>query len=73
VDLKNHTVNFRICDVYLPDPATVAMDLYGEHLLQGRVIDVSDSGEAESAFAVVKVEGIEQLVIVAADRILGVL
>jgi hypothetical protein len=66
-------VNFRICDVYLPDPATVAMDLYGEHLLQGRVIDVSDSGEAESAFAVVKVEGIEQLVIVAADRILSVL
>ncbi len=73
MDLKNHTVNFRICDVYLPDPATVAMDLYGEHLLQGRVIDVSDSGEAESAFAVIKVEGIEQLVIVAADRILDVL
>ena len=71
--MKNHTVNFRICDVYLPDPATVAMDLYGEHLLQGRVIDVSDSGEAESAFAVIKVEGIEQLVIVAADRILDVL
>ena len=73
MDLKNHTVNFRICDVYLPDPATVAMDLYGENLLQGRVIDVSDSGDAESAFAVVKVEGIEQLVVVAADRILSVL
>ena len=71
--MKDQTVNFRICDVYLPDPATVAMDLYGENLLQGRVIDVSDSGEAESAFAVVKVEGIEQLVIVPADRILGVL
>jgi hypothetical protein len=73
VDLRNQTVNFRICDVYLPDPATVAMNLYGENLLQGRVIDVSDSGEAESAFAIVEVEGIDQPLIVPADRIFGVL
>ena len=69
----NQMVNFRICDLYLPDPATVTMDLYGKNLLQGRVIDVSDSGEAECAFVVVTVEGIEQPVVVPADRILGVL
>jgi hypothetical protein len=73
VDLKNHTVSFRVCDVYHPDPSKIAMDLYGKHVLQGRVIDVSDSGAAESAFAEVKVEGYEQLIIVAADRIQDVL
>ena len=71
MELQNRWVHFKICDVHIPDPARVMRDLYGENLLQGRVLEVSRSrGET---FALVDVAGIPTPVIVAVDRILGVL
>jgi hypothetical protein len=73
MELRNRWVHFRIGDVYLPDPATLLLKLYGQHLLQGKVLDLSDSGMKAEAFAVVEVDGIEEPVIVPVERILGVL
>jgi len=73
VDLKDRWVHFMIRDVFVPDPRAVLVELYGNDLLQGRVLDVSDSGARQEAFAVVRVDGLEQPVIVPIERILGVL
>jgi hypothetical protein len=70
-ELRNRWVHFRVRDVYIPDPQKVLVDLYGDHLLQGRVRELSESDD--DSFAVVEVEGIEMPVIIALDRILGVL
>jgi hypothetical protein len=49
------------------------MELYGNDILQGKVLDLSDSGTAKQAFAVVEVEGVSHHVVVPMERILGVL
>ena len=73
MELRNRWVHFKIRDVYIPDPAKVLFDMYGDDLLQGRVMDLSDSGSADGVYVVVELEGIEQPVIVPVERILGVL
>jgi len=45
------------------------MELHGKDLLQGKLIDVSDSGTQGDAFAVVEVEGLSQPVVVAMKNI----
>jgi hypothetical protein len=45
------------------------MELHGRDLLQGKVIDMSDSGTQHEAFAVVQVEGLMQPVVVPMNRI----
>jgi hypothetical protein len=72
MDLKNQRVQFRICDVYHPDPAHVLTKLHGDDLLTGKVIDVSDSGIQKEVFAVVEVNGIEEPIVVPVKRIFSV-
>jgi hypothetical protein len=72
MDLRNQRVHFRIRDVYHPDPTQVLSDLHSNDILTGKVIDLSDSGMQEDAFVVVEVEGLEQAVIVPAERILRI-
>lgn len=62
-------MQFRVCDIYLPDPSSVLRELHGNELLCGRVIEMSDTGQEKDAFVVVEVEGIERRVIVPADCI----
>jgi len=57
-------VNFRIGDVYIPEPAQILMQLHGNDLLQRKIIEVSDTGGEEDAYAVVEVEGLTQPVVV---------
>ena len=72
MDLKDHTVNFRICDIFYPDYQQVLFGLHGSDVLCGRVIALSDGGELESSFAEIEVDELEQRVIVPIDRILGI-
>ena len=58
MDLRERWVHFRICDVYHPDPAQVLIDLHGNDVLRGKVIDLSDSGMQVDAFVVVEVDGL---------------
>jgi hypothetical protein len=70
MDVRGQRVQFKICDVYHPDPTQVLLDLHGNDLLVGRVVDLSDSGMQKEAFVVVEVEGIAELMIVPIERIL---
>jgi hypothetical protein len=72
VDLKNHTVNFRICDIFYPDFQQVLFGLHGNDVLRGRVIDLSEGSALDLSFAEIEVEQLEQRVIVPIDRILGI-
>lgn len=71
--MQDHWVHFKINDVYLPDPVEILRSLHGQDLLQGKVVDVSDSGMEPEAFAVVEVEGLGQPVVVPLKRIRGML
>lgn len=71
--VRNRWVNFRISDAYVPEPAQILMELHGKDLLQGRVIDLSDSGNQNEAFAVVEVEGLSQPIVVPVKHIKGIL
>ena len=72
MDLKNHTVNFKICDIFYPDFQQILFGLHGNDVLRGRVIDLSETGAADSSFAEIEVDVLEQRVIVPIDRILGI-
>jgi hypothetical protein len=72
MELRDRWIHFRISDVYIPDPEKLLIELYGNDLVQGKVIDLSDSGAQQGSFAVVQVEGLEQPVIVPVERIRGV-
>lgn len=72
-DIKNRLVNFKVRDVYMPDPEEILKQLYENDILQGRVLDVTDSGSSKQAFAVVEIEGVSEHVIVPMERILCVL
>jgi hypothetical protein len=62
-------VQFRIDDAYVPEPAQILMELHGKEVLEGKIIDVSDSGTQNEAFAVVEVEGLSQPVDVAMKNV----
>ena len=72
MDLKNQTVNFRICDIFYPDYQQVLFGLHGNDVLQGRIIDTSESGTVGGAFAEIAVDDLEELLIVPLDRILSI-
>jgi len=69
VDLKDHYVQFRLGDIFMPDAATVIYKLHSNDLLLGRVVEMSDGGERENAFVVVEVEGFRQRMVVPVDRV----
>jgi hypothetical protein len=69
VDLLNQQVRFSVADIHTPHPLVVLYELHGNDLLEGRVIDLSDSGELKEAFAVVKVEQVRQFLIVPVARL----
>jgi hypothetical protein len=70
MDVRDQRVQFKICDVYHPDPTQVLLDLHGNDLLVGKIVDLSDSDMQKEAFVVVEVEGIAGLMIVPIERIL---
>jgi hypothetical protein len=71
MDWINQRVHFKIRDVYHPDPMKIMTDLHGNDLLTGKIIDLSDSGMQKNAFAVIEVEGIQELLVVSIERILA--
>jgi hypothetical protein len=72
-DIRNRLVSFKVRDVYIPDPREILVELYANDILQGRVLDLTDSGTTKEAFVVVEVEGVGRHVIVPIERILSVL
>ena len=73
LDIRNRLVNFKMRDVYMPEPRDISLALHAQDILQGRVLDLTDSGATKRAFAVVEIEGYDGHVIVPMEHILGVL
>lgn len=73
MNLKGQWVNFRIRDVYLPEPEQILKELHGEDILQGHVIALSDNELQDGCFAVVKVQGAREPLIVPVKGIVSVL
>jgi hypothetical protein len=69
VDLRNRRVHFKLRDIYHPDLTQVLMELHGEDVLTGTVVDMTDSGLQVGAYIVVEVEGIKEPVIVPVEQI----
>ena len=67
--LMGRTVVFAIHDIEFPSPESVLVSLHGDELLCGEVVDFSDSTSDHQAFVVVKVERVDQPVVVPLDRI----
>jgi hypothetical protein len=71
-NVPNPWVQFRIDDVYVPEPAQILMELHGKDILRGKIVDVSDSDIQHETFAVVEVEGLSQPVVVAMKHLQGI-
>jgi hypothetical protein len=69
-DLRNQFVRFKISDIYLPDPLIILNKLHGEDTLEGRVVDISDSGTRPEEFAVIEVPDLDQMIIVPLKRVM---
>ncbi|HKS28215.1 MAG TPA: hypothetical protein VJS44_10365 [Pyrinomonadaceae bacterium] len=72
MSLRDQFVQFKVCNIFIPDPRALLWELHADDLLKGRVIDLSDSGPQEDVFAVIEVEGIKQPVIVPVKEIVPV-
>jgi len=68
VPQKGDRVCFRIAHVFLPEVHEVLASLTEELEVQGTIVDFSDSGNAQSVFAVVQLDG-NQAVVVSVDRL----
>jgi hypothetical protein len=72
VELLNQQVQFRVRDIYLPDPQTVMNELYGESVLEGRVLEITENDEG-ARFAVVDVSRLHKPVLIALEHITGLI
>ena len=61
-------VCFRICDVFLPEPAEVLASLTPEVEANGTVVEFSDSGSNLRAYAVVRITA-QQAVVLRVDAL----
>lgn len=64
---RGRSVIFAVQDIAFPTPGEVLMTLHSDDLLHGEVVDVSEG--ASETYVVVRVEGLEQPVVVPIDRI----
>jgi len=71
VELLNRHVQFRVSDIYLPDPQTVMNELYGQSVLEGRVLNITEN-DGGAKFAVVEVSELQNPVVIALEHIAGV-
>ena len=70
--LLNRFVRFKVSDVTIPGPQEVVNELYGGDIVQGKVVEITESGAMEQAFIVVKVEGMNALLILPAEKVIGI-
>jgi hypothetical protein len=62
-ELEGRWVSFPIRSVYIPDKERLLLELYGDHVLQGRVVGTSDSGDQTGAYLVVLVDRVGQVIV----------
>lgn len=73
MNLKDQWVNFRVRDVYMPEPGQLLRELHGNDILQGRALALSDNEMHDGCFVVIEVQGTREPVIVPLKGIVSVL
>ncbi len=63
-------IRFRIEDVYHPNGTEVLWELYRGRFLQGELLAVTDDGKKPGNFLVLRVQGIQEPVLLPADKAL---
>lgn len=58
------TVDFDVLDAFNPTPAEVLMQRYANQIMQGRVVDVTTDAARSEDYAVLRVGGVDDFVIV---------
>jgi hypothetical protein len=71
LNLINRRVRVRLRDVCIPDVDELLATLYGEEIVEGTIVDVSDSGDTRQGFAVVQLVGVDKPVVVPLELILS--
>jgi len=71
--LMNRFVRFKVSDVTIPAPQEVVTELYGEDIVLGKVVDITESGTQAQTFIVVKVESMKDFLILPAEKVIGML
>jgi hypothetical protein len=69
--MSDRWVHFRIRDVFHPEPAALLDQLHGDDILQGRVIEMTQSSTDDRAYLVVEVPDLAERLILRVDRVLG--
>ncbi len=71
MDLIERRVHFRVCDVQFPEVGELLWELYGNEVLEGQVIELTQADGNGQPYAVIRLErGARSPVIVAVDRLL---
>jgi hypothetical protein len=60
VDPKNRLIDFPVSEVYYPPQADVLKELFGNTVLQGRVVESNVQGADGRRFVAVQVEGVSE-------------
>lgn len=63
------TVDFDVLDAFMPTPAEVLMQRYAKQILQGRVVDVTTDAGNRQDYAVLRVGGVSDFVLVPCSRL----
>ena len=69
--LIGRRARFRLRDIHYPDASVVLDTLHGGDVLQGEVLDLSASGLDAWLYAVVRVDRLEQPVVVPVHRLIA--
>lgn len=70
--LLNRFVRFKVSDVTIPGPQEVVTELYGGDIVQGKVVDITESGTQRQVFIVVKVEAMKNFLILPVEKVIGI-
>jgi hypothetical protein len=71
MELQGRLVQFAIRDIRFPAVDHVLRVLHADDIVAGHVLDVSDGGPDGTAFVVVKLDRLEQPVVVPVAKIRG--
>jgi len=70
-ELINLSARFKTRDIYLPSAEEVLLQMHGDDVLQGRVVDISDNGTPDGVFAVIEVPGLTGPIVVSTNKLLA--
>jgi hypothetical protein len=63
-DWIGKTVDFEVSDAFIPTPSEILMQRYGHQILQGHVVDLTADAARSDDYAVLRVGGVSDFVIV---------